>query len=111
MFSGWLDGPGGEVAGQVGGRWADVMRCLSESGNHQARVKLAADLPGHCVAVLQRYLGAPQFAEFPRIEVSQVGVGQAVPDKQLASVVASFLVEDEHVRIHEPGQQRPARTE
>ena len=61
--SGWFHRSGGEVAGHVRGCRADVVRRLAESGNREARVKLAADLPGQRVAVLQRNVGAPQPVE------------------------------------------------
>jgi len=63
------------------------------------------------VAVLDGCGSTPQALSLGGVEVGQVRVGQRVPDYQLATILAGIGVEYEDVRVHEPGQQRPARPE
>src|ERR1019366_3399746 len=103
------DGPGREVAGQVPRGRVRVVRRLDQVRQDKASGQLTPDLLSQRVAVLDRAVS---------VRLRSLGGGEVeraerdrVPDHELLPLVQGRHVEDEYVRVHEPGQQSAGRAQ
>jgi hypothetical protein len=104
-----LDGAGGEVTRHVPGGGIGVVRGFLEVREGEARHQLAADLRGERVAVLDR--PGPVRAETLGFREVQGAERELVAHNEVILLVQRRDVEDEEVRVQEPGHQDPARAQ
>ena len=104
-----LDGAGGDVAGHVPGGGIGMVRRFDKMSQGEARGELAADLLGERMAVLDR---PGPVDPLPLLDGEvEGGERERVAHDQLASLIHGRPVEEEDIRVQEPGHQDPARAQ